>query len=230
MTQTLSTPPTQLSAYAARVNTRIGDERYHRCMSDSPTGAFPPAPGQPWGPPPPAAATAPDRTLPAPPMAFRRPARWPTFTAMVIALIGVAVGLVGWFRPAAHNDQTSTPPRPTYTDQQIADAKAHMCTAFGKVDHALGVADARKGGSDPTAGLAVATSTRQVFEVGSRYLLTKLGEDPATPPDLTDAFRRLANSYQEAVVGYLADASDSELRPSLNNADEATLTIRRLCK
>jgi hypothetical protein len=155
-----------------------------------------------------------------------RPARWPVF----VALIGVAIGVIGWFRPALDNDQSSASPKTTYTSRQTANAKAHMCAAFGKIDRALGVADARNGGSDPTAGLAVATSTRQVFEVGSRYLLTKLGEEPATPSDLADAIRRLSDSYLEAVVGYLADSSDSELRPSLNAGDEATLTIRRLCK
>jgi hypothetical protein len=163
-------------------------------------------------------------------MAFRRPARWPTFTALAIALIGVAIGLVGWFRPAPHNSQPPAPLKPTYTDQQIADAKAHMCTAFGKVDHAVGVAAARNGGNDPIAGLAVATGTRQVFEVGSRYLLTELSKEPSTPLDIADAIRKLADGYQEAVVGYLAEVSDSELKPTLDASDEATLTIRRLCK
>ncbi|MGH7042836.1 MAG: hypothetical protein ACREFY_11975 [Acetobacteraceae bacterium] len=164
-------------------------------------------------------------------MAFGRPAHWPAFISLAIALVSLAVGVVGWFRPAPHNNEPPAPPKPTYTDQQVTDAKTSVCAAFGKIDHALGVADAlRSGASDSTAQLAVATSTRQVFEVGSRYLLTKLTEEPATPPDLADAVRRLANSYQEAVVGYLADLSDSELRPSLNAGDEATLAIRRLCK
>ena len=92
------------------------------------------------------------------------------------------------------------------------------------------MAAARNGGSDPNAGLAVATGTRQVFEVGSRYLLTKLSEEPATPSDITDATRRLANGYQEAVVDYLAEVGDSELKPALNASDDATLSLRRLCK
>ena len=63
-------------------------------------------------------------------MAFGRPARWPAFTALAIALIGLAVGVVGWFRPVPHNNQP--PPKPTYTEQQTADAKAKVCAAFGK--------------------------------------------------------------------------------------------------
>lgn len=154
------------------------------------------------------------------------PKRWPMFASLVIAIAAIVVAIGCWFRPPP---DPKAPSKPTYTDSQIAEAKAKVCTAFAKIDHALGVASARSGGSDPTTGLAVATSTRQVFEVGSRYLLAKLAAEPATPADLTDALKKLADSYQDAVVGYLADVSDSELRPSLNAADDATLTIRRLC-
>jgi hypothetical protein len=146
---------------------------------------------------------------------------------LAIALAAIGLAIASWFRPLPENK--STPPA-NYTDQQTADAKASVCSGFAKVDHALGVAAARNGGTDPTAGLATATSTRQVFEVGSRYLLTKLSQEPATPRDIAGAIRRLANGYQEAVVGYLAEVSDSELKPALNASDEATLTLRRLCK
>jgi hypothetical protein len=151
------------------------------------------------------------------------------FTLLVIALAAVGLAIGSWFRPLP-STKAAAPSVPTYTDQQVASAKASMCAAFGRIDHALGVAAARSGGSDPTTGLAVATSTRQVFEVGSRYLLTRVAAEPATPPDLAEAVRKLANSYQDAVVAYLAEASDAELRPSLNAADDATLAMRRLCK
>ncbi len=151
------------------------------------------------------------------------------FLAAVALVSGVAIG--AWFRPLPDNkDPVSS--APTYTDHQIADAKASVCAAFGKIDHALDVAGARSGGSDPTAQLAVATGTRQAFEVGSRYLLTKLAEEPATPPDLAEEIRKQANSFQELLVGYLNDLTNSapEQQPALKASDEATLTIRRLCK
>jgi hypothetical protein len=165
-------------------------------------------------------------------MTYARPTRWPTFTALAIALIGVAVGLVGWFRPVPHSDQPPTPHKPTYTDGQTADAKAHMCTAFGKVDHALDISGARKGSDDPTAQLAIATSGRQVLDAGSRYLLSKLAEEPATPPNVANEVRKFASSSQELVIGYLGGLtnSDGDLQPSLHAGDEATLAIRRLCK
>jgi hypothetical protein len=219
-------------ALCVRVNTRIGDERYHRCMSDLPPGAFPPTPGQPWGPPPPASSTPSAQTPFAPPMAFRRPARWPTFTALAIALIALAVGLVGWFRPAPHNDQMSASPKPTYTDKQVANAKANLCTAFEKVEHALHLADARSVSDDPTALLAVAEGAWQAFDAGSRYLSTKLAEEPAAPPELGTAVQKQANAFQEVLINYLDGLhnSDPDMQPAVRDSDEATLAIRRLCK
>ncbi len=98
-------------------------------MSDLSSEAVPAEPSQHWGPPPPTASG--------------RPARWPSLITLAIALIGVAVGFVGWFRPVPHHDQP--PPKPTYTEQQTADAKAKVCAAFGQVDRALGVVRAVAG-------------------------------------------------------------------------------------
>lgn len=127
--------------------------------------------------------------------------RWPMFASLLIALAAFGLAIGCWLRPAP--SVKGSTPAPTYTVQQVAEAKASVCAAaFAKVAHAIGVAAGRNGSSDATAALAVATGTRQVFEVGSRYLLTKLSEEPATPSDIADVARRLANGYQEALVGY----------------------------
>ncbi len=214
-------------ACAALVNTTIGDQRYDRSMSDIPPGAVPPDPGQHWGPPPPAALTPSGRTPPVPPMAVGRPARWPTFTALAIALIALAVGLAGWFRPMPHDNQP--PPKPTYTQQQIADAKAKVCTAFGKLDRAVNVGNALPRGSDP---LVAAINTRQIFDIFSRYLLATLAEEPATPADLATAVREQASTLEEVVIDYQDGfgTSDPELRPVVGANSASADTIRRLCK
>src|SRR5277367_3928580 len=175
--------------------------------SDIPRGAVPPDPGHLWGPPTPAGLTLSPQT-PAPPVAFGRPARWPTFTALAIAIVALAVGIVGWFRPAPHNNQP--PSKPTYTAQQTADAKAKVCAAFGKVQRAVEVANGVPRGGDATGQLAAATSMRQVFDAGSRYLLMTLGEAPATPPDLATAVHQEASSLQEGVMGYLDGLTNSD--------------------
>lgn len=150
---------------------------------------------------------------------------------MVALAAAAVVAIVGWLRPVPRHNSTFVPAS-TYTDQQVASAKAGVCVAFAKVDKALDVASGQHVGDDPTSTLAMATNVRQVLEVGSRCLLTKLAEQPATPADLAKEIRDSADSSQELVVGYLdgLTVSGSDLRPSLHTGDETTLAIRQLCK
>jgi hypothetical protein len=192
-----------------------------------PPGTSPPDPSQHRAPPPQATSNPSTQTPPAPPIAFRRPARWPAFIALAVALIALVVSLVGWFRPARHNDQP--PPKPTYTEQQTADAKTQVCVAFAKLDRAGGVLNALPKSSDT---LVTALNTRQVFDVFSRYLLATLADEPATPADLATAVRTQANTLEEVVIGYQDGYtnSDPELK-SVVDANSATAdTIRQLCK
>jgi hypothetical protein len=153
------------------------------------------------------------------------------FAFLVVAILVVlGIAIVGWFRPLPANNSSPPLPTPTYTDQQVAAAKASVCTAYQQVRRALDVAGARNGGSDPTASLTVATASRQALDVGSRYLLTKLAEEPATSPDLATAVRKLADLYQQITVSYLADASDSEINPLRQAAEQPTATIDGFCK
>jgi hypothetical protein len=164
------------------------------------------------------------------PRPFSQTARWPTFIALVAALACLGVGLLVWFRPAPSNNRPVA--RPSYSNQQVAEAKSSVCAAFAKADHALDVADARNSGDDPTTQLAVATGTRQVFDASSRYLLTVLDEEPATSIELATAVRQQAASLQELSVGYLDGLPNSapEQQPALTAMNESTATIRRLCK
>jgi len=128
------------------------------------------------------------------------------------------------------DNKPSPAPAPSFTDQQVADAKASVCTAYQQVRRALDVAGARNSGSDPTASLTVSTASRQALDVGSRYLLTKLTAEPATNPDLATAVRKLADLYQQITVSYLADANDSEINPLRQAAEQPTATIDGFCK
>ena len=179
-------------------------------MSDLPPT---PSPGQQWVPP--------------PPISPGRPARWPTLITLVIALAGVAIGFVGWFRPVPNHAQP--PAKPTYTDQQVAEAKAKVCAAFEKLDRALRVANALPSGADT---LVTALNIRQVFDVGSRHLLATLTEEPATPADLATAVRKQGSTLEEAVIDYQRgfSNSDPEMRPVVEANTAATNTIRQLCK
>jgi hypothetical protein len=143
---------------------------------------------------------------------------------VLFATFGVAIG--GWFRPPPNKPS----PPPTYTDQQVADAKVDVCAAYHEVRQALAIAGSRNGGGDPTASLAVATSSRQALDVGSRYLLNKLADEPAANVELTKAVRNLANVYLELTVSYLANANDSKIEQLRRSAEQPTSTIDDLCK
>jgi hypothetical protein len=193
--------------------------------SDNSPGAVPPSPGQHWGPPPP--ASTPSVQMPAPPVVVGRPARWPTFAALAIALIALAVGLVGWFRPVPHDNQP--PPKPTYTQQQSADAKAKVCDAVEKFNRAVSVGNSLPRSSDT---LVTDLNSRQIFDVFSRLFLTTLAEAPAAPADLATAVREQASALEEAVIAYQdgRSTSDPEMRPILDASSAAADTIQRLCK
>ena len=213
------------------VNIKVVDQRYHPWVSDMPPGTSPPHSGRHRAPPPPTASNPSAQTLPAPPMAFNRPARGPAFTALAFALIGIAVGFVGWFRPAPHNNQP--PAKPSCTEQQTADAKAEVCTSFGQVTHGIDLADAiSASSSDQTAKVGAVALARQALDFGSRYLFAKVAEEPATPPDLASAVRQQANAFQELLIGYIngASSSDASQQPAQKASNEAADTIRQLCK
>jgi hypothetical protein len=107
-----------------------------------------------------------------------------------------------------------------------------VCAAFDQVQHAVNLANTHVGSTDYATQLAAAALTHETLDAGNRYLLTKLTEEPATPPDLATAVRNDANADQEALIGYLngLPTSDPAMQPALNASDEATATVRRLCK
>jgi hypothetical protein len=157
--------------------------------------------------------------------------RWPTVAWLVAMALVAGVAIVGWLRPL-QDHKPSASPALTYTDQQIANAKADVCAAFGKVQHALSLAHSHIDSSGYAPDPGSAALTHVALDAGSRYLLTKLAEEPATPPDLATAVRNEANAEQEALIGYMngLTVSAPELQPTLNASDEATATVRRLCK
>lgn len=144
----------------------------------------------------------------------------------VALLVTFVVAIVGWFRPMP----AKPAPAPTYSNQQVAEAKAKVCAAFNKVDNAVRATSARDRGSDYATQLASAVNVRQSLVAGSQYLLTTLNEEPATPADLASNIRSLVNAYQLLTIDLLADAPDSEKNPTVRSGDEATSTLESLCK
>ena len=66
---------------------------------------------------------------------------------LVAFLVTLGVAIVGWFRPVP----AKQPAPPTYSAQQVADAKTKVCAEYQRVHSAIKASTARDMGTDPTA-------------------------------------------------------------------------------
>jgi hypothetical protein len=167
---------------------------------------------------------------PTSPVAPKRPSRSLAIASIAIALVALGVAIGSWFRPIPDGKPSPAPSASTFTDQQIAAAKTKVCAIYQKVHQAVLVNTGRSGGTDQTAVLGLAANARIALYNGGDYLLRTLADEPATPSDLVAAVRKLANSYQELAIGYMAEASQSETDSSLHAGDEPNSTLSGICK
>lgn len=175
---------------------------------------------------------APSTWAPTPPTARRAASRWPSFAALIIATIALAVAIAGWFRPPASPAPEATP---TYTDQQIADAKTKACEAFDLVDR--GVVLQTSGGEnlgtnrdDPALIKAQAANARLSLVAGSTYLRAHVS--PATPAGLAAQMNNLADVLADLGARYLAGEKDTDpaLSKLLGEGEEGFQQIEGDCK
>jgi hypothetical protein len=143
-----------------------------------------------------------------------------------ITLVAVGAAIAAWLRPIP-GSTSATPPAPTYSEQQVADAKSKVCAAYEKVLKTSNVNSARTAGDDPNSQLLIAVNMRQVFVASSLYLSTTLAEQPATPPDLVATVKKLVDlSLVVTLDGLVGDSND----PGHNAANETGIKIQELCK
>lgn len=153
-----------------------------------------------------------------------RLSRLTTVAALVLAVIAIAVAVVGWFFP----HKSSSASNPTYSDQQVKEAKKHICETFMLVDHEV-VRNSRlknpeNGG--PIGALSIATAARLAFYTGGDFLRERVAAEPATPPDLAKSVNEMALNLQELAIGYLAGSAEftqDSLRQSLDDKIKATI-------
>jgi hypothetical protein len=143
-----------------------------------------------------------------------------------ITLVAVAAAVAAWLRPMPA-EKSVAPSAETFSAQQVADAKSKVCAAFEKVMKTSSVNSARALGDDPTSQLLIAVNMRQVFIVSSIYLSTTLAEQPAVPPDLAAAVKKIIDLSQVVTLdGLVGDPND----PGHNAANETGVRIQSLCK
>jgi hypothetical protein len=76
-----------------------------------------------------------------------------------ITLVAVAAAIAAWLRPTAEV-KSASPSAPTFSTQQVADAKAKVCAAYQKVQNAVSINTSRTAGVDPNAQLLIAVNMR----------------------------------------------------------------------
>jgi hypothetical protein len=173
------------------------------------------------------AAPAAPTITPAPVAKPSRASRWIPVVALVIALLAVAGAAYGYFFP---NESAAAAGK--YSDQQVKDAKKHICETFKIVDRAV-VRNSHLKNPDnggPIGALSVATAQRFAFYDGGDFLRDRVASEPATPKDLADAANTLGTQLEELSIGYLAGAQDFAQDELRQNLDDKIKKIVELCK
>ena len=144
------------------------------------------------------------------------------FAALVIAVIAAALAIAAWVRPGASH---------SFSDQQSAQAKANVCSAWAPVRKSVweGTPNPRPG--DPVAADVVAANVRLAMLGGGSYLKETLAAEPAAPADLAKAVNSVANTLQRMGINYLArTATPAVIAPLTRDLNSEGAQIDGLCK
>jgi hypothetical protein len=82
---------------------------------------------------------------------------------------------------------------------------------------------------DPTGQLAVAANARLALVGGGAYLRDRLDAEPATPGDLVNAVKSMANTIEQLGVNYLAGAANIVQDPLRQELDSEIGQIDGMC-
>jgi hypothetical protein len=152
--------------------------------------------------------------------------RWATLAALMIAVIAVAVAIAAWFH-TAHTAAT-----PTFTSDQVSQAKANVCSGYATVRKGVLINTHLNSPNpnDPAGQLAVAANARLALLGGGGYLQDLLLAEPAAPAELAKAIKSMGNTMEQLGSAYLADGGSIVLDPLRRNLDAAIDQVSELCK
>jgi len=163
---------------------------------------------------------------PAPP---KGQSRGLTYVALAIAVIATVLAVVGWFRPTPP-PPPAHPSAPTYTEQQIADAKQSACGAFDVVQKGAALQTNPPPTDDPAMANAQAAHAQLSLVAGAWYLRDHVGA--ATPSPIADELRKLANTMFDIGINALAGAknADPPQAARIKSGNDAVDRTVELCK
>ena len=153
--------------------------------------------------------------------------RWIAPAGLAVGVVALTLALVQWFHPSSHGNGS-----PSFSDQQVKDAKTSVCAAFTSVHRAVAINTHLENPHDggPVGPLAVATSARLALYGGGSYLHDRLAKEPATPEDLAKAVDSLATTLEDLAVNYLADTPGFVQDPLRQNLDGQLADVDGRCK
>jgi hypothetical protein len=154
-----------------------------------------------------------------------RSQRAATVATLAIAVIALALAIAAWFRPA-HQSAA-----PAYTDQQTAQAKRNVCSAYTAVHQGV-VRNTHltdRNPNDAVGQLVVAVNARLALLGGGAYLLDRVAGQPATPADLAQAANSMGNTIEQLGAGYLEGANNIVLDPLRHDLDSQIEQLNKIC-
>jgi hypothetical protein len=159
---------------------------------------------------------------PVPASRWSEASRWPTYAALALAVIAVALAALAYFHPA-HNSASVA--------QQGGDAKANVCSAFASARKAVVINTHMQSPNinDPIAELSVATNARLALIGGGAYLRERLAANTAAPADLANAANSFANTVEQLGINYLSQAGKDVQDPVRKDLDAEITQITKLC-
>jgi hypothetical protein len=212
------------------VNTWFGDRRYRWQMSEQPpsgpsapsgTGGFQASPGQFPG----VAGGLPSWSEPP-----RCQSRALNFLALGISVIATVLAIFGWFRPAPAAAPPTQPAGPTYTEQQINDAKIRACNAFDIVLKGVTLQTHGQPSDDPGMRKAQAVNGQLSLAAGGWYLRDHV--EPGTPADLATTAQKTSHLLLDLGANALAGAQNADQPQAklLSETQAAFARMQDLCK
>jgi hypothetical protein len=148
--------------------------------------------------------------------------RWPTYAALAIALIAVALAALAYFHPAQKGASIA---------QQGGDAKANVCAAYAVAHKAVVINTHMQSPNinDPIAELSVATNARLALIGGGAYLRERTEANTAAPADLANAANSFANTVEQLGMNYLIQAGAAAQDPLRHDLDSQITQLNKLC-
>jgi hypothetical protein len=146
--------------------------------------------------------------------------RWPTYAALVIAVIAVVLAALAYFMPSHKGASVA---------QQGGDAKANVCSAYGSARKAV-VINTHLESQNPDLQLAIAANARLALIGGGTYLRDRLDANTAAPADLATAANSFATTTQQLGINYLTDSSNDVQNPLRQTLNDQINQLDTLCK